>query len=445
VCQALAAVHRANIIHRDVKAQNVMRTHDGGRIILMDFGAGEFLGDETRNPQGTPLYMAPELFQGEGSSIKTDIYAAGVLLLHLVTNAFPVTGGSVRELREAHARGSRRRLRDERPDLPVSFITTVERAIDPDPTRRYGSAGDMESWLLGEPIPSPPPPPPLPPPVPVATGWTYTRRTAALSAALVALVGLLGFTAARAFEVVLRIDPDFYLGLTGVITLGSQALFPFLAIWLSSATLLAVLAGMRLLLPTSFGGPFHRLAAGIRTLNPAGTATVVLVTGSVLALTLLWRYWEVFAVLWALREDPLLPVTSLTILAPASRSIHQDHGVYSALLSFVLGLAIWRLFPRLEASDTDVSTLRVMKWATLGVALLVVAVAVAPRRAIWDSFAVATFDNHTALVIGTTRDELLLWAPNEPGRPRFRVRKDAPGLRLTGETRALFGDIRPSS
>ena len=85
-----------------------------------------------------------------------------------------------------------------------------------------------------------------------------------------------------------------------------------------------------------------------------------------------------------------------------------------------------------------------MKWATLGLAVLIVAVAVAPRRAIWDSFAVATFDNHTALVIGTTREELLLYAPNEPGRPRFRIRKDAPGLRLTGETRALF-DRRPAS
>ena len=42
VCRALAAVHRASIIHRDVKAQNVMRAHDGGGIILMDFGAGEF-------------------------------------------------------------------------------------------------------------------------------------------------------------------------------------------------------------------------------------------------------------------------------------------------------------------------------------------------------------------------------------------------------------------
>ena len=123
VCRALAAVHRANIIHRDVKAQNVMRAHDGGGIILMDFGAGEFQGNAlATRPQGTPLYMAPELFESSAASVRTDIYAAGVLLFHLVTNAFPVNGGSMQELREAHARGERRRLRDERPDLPDSFI-----------------------------------------------------------------------------------------------------------------------------------------------------------------------------------------------------------------------------------------------------------------------------------------------------------------------------------
>ena len=161
VCRALAAVHRANIIHRDVKAQNVMRAHDGGGIILMDFGAGEFQGNAlAARPQGTPLYMAPELFESSGASVKTDIYAAGVLLFHLVTNAFPVNGGSMQELRDAHARGDRRRLRDERPDLPESFIAIVERALDPDPMRRYATAGDMEAKLSGEPqsnrVPVPP-------------------------------------------------------------------------------------------------------------------------------------------------------------------------------------------------------------------------------------------------------------------------------------------------
>jgi protein kinase-like protein len=447
VCKALAAVHRANLIHRDVKAQNVMRAFDGGRIILMDFGAGQFAdAPPLENPgQGTPLYLAPEILNGGEATSRSDTYACGVLLFYLVTNRFPVNGTSLQELREAHARGDRRRLRDERPDLPGSFISIVERAIDPDPMRRYATAGDMEAKLSGEPSSRPVPAPVVPPPHPGPTGWTYAKRTAAISAALIAFVALLGFTSARAFEVFLRIDPDFYVGLGSVFTLGIQALFPFVAIWVLSATILAVIAGIGLLLPASLKGLLNRLAAGVRAWNPAGIAAAVLLAGGALELALLWRYWDVFAVLWAFRQDPLLPFTSMTLLEPASRPIHQYHGVYSAVLSFALGLAIWRLFPKLEENHADASTLRVMKWATLGLAILIVAVVVAPRRVIWDSFAVVTFDNHTALVIGTTQDELLLYAPDEPGRPRFRVRRDAPGLRLTGETRALFARSRPAS
>ena len=151
VCRALAAVHQARLIHRDVKAQNVMRAHDGGRIILMDFGAGEFVDDPLgARAQGTPLYLAPELLEGGDANTRTDIYAVGVLLYHLVTGGFPVEGASPAAILEAHRKGQRRRLRDERPDLPESFITIVERAIDPDPGRRYASAGEMEAKLAGE-------------------------------------------------------------------------------------------------------------------------------------------------------------------------------------------------------------------------------------------------------------------------------------------------------
>jgi hypothetical protein len=152
VCRALAAVHRANIIHRDVKAQNVMRANDGGRIILMDFGAGQFVDDPAvrRRAQGTPLYLAPELLRGEDATPRSDIYAVGVLLFHLVTRRFPVDAPSPTALREAHTRGERRWLRDERPDLPDSFIAIVERASDPIRDRRYASAGEMEAALTGE-------------------------------------------------------------------------------------------------------------------------------------------------------------------------------------------------------------------------------------------------------------------------------------------------------
>jgi hypothetical protein len=441
VCRALAAVHRANIIHRDVKAQNVMRAHDGGRIILMDFGAGEFVGDPLNSrAQGTPLYLAPEVLRGGDGTISSDIYASGVLLFHLVTNRFPVEGSSLPAILAAHDRGDRRRLRDERPDLPDSFIAIVERAIDPDPMRRYASAGDMEAKLAGEPITRPDPVPPhlVTPIPPRPSPLDYAKRAAAAVAVVVGLTGLLGFVAARAFEVALRIDPDFYLGIKDVFTVGSQALLPFVAYWVLGAAAIAVLFGLRLLAPAGVRGLSQRLIRRIQALNAAGVATVIFLTGAALGLAITLRYWDVFAVLWALRENPLLPAASMSILDPASRPIHEDHGVYSALLSFSLGLVVWRLFPHLEKGTADVSTLRTMKWGTIAVALLVVAVAVAPRRAVWDSYAVASFDNHSTLVIGTTASEFLLYAPNEPDRPRFRVRKDTPGITLTGETRALF-------
>src|SRR5687768_3591096 len=141
VCLALAAVHQAKMVHRDVKAQNVMRASDGGRIILMDFGAGEFIDDRlgSAGRQGTPLYLAPEILAGEPATARTDIYAVGVLLYYLVTGTFPVRGASFAALAEAHARGERRRLRDGRPDLPDSFVAIVERALAADPIRRFAS------------------------------------------------------------------------------------------------------------------------------------------------------------------------------------------------------------------------------------------------------------------------------------------------------------------
>ena len=151
LCLALAAVHGANLIHRDVKAQNVMRASNGGRIILMDFGAGEFIDrPSTGSMRGTPLYLAPELFDGARASVATDIYACGVLLYHLVTGRFPVNGSSIEALAEAHRRGDRRRLLDEHPDLPVSFTDLVERAIDPEPGKRFPSAGAMHKALGGD-------------------------------------------------------------------------------------------------------------------------------------------------------------------------------------------------------------------------------------------------------------------------------------------------------
>ena len=150
LCRALAAIHAAGLIHRDVKAQNVMR-EDGGRIVLMDLGTGrETNRGEQRTPDlaGTPLYLAPEIFAGASASERTDLYSLGVLLYHLVTGTFPVRATTIEELKVGHDSGSGVRLRDARADLPTAFVQVVDRATASDPARRYASDGAFEAALV---------------------------------------------------------------------------------------------------------------------------------------------------------------------------------------------------------------------------------------------------------------------------------------------------------
>ena len=148
LCRAVAAVHEAGLLHRDIKAQNVMR-EGSGRIVLMDFGAGEIRTQQTASGvmTGTPLYLAPELFDGAPGTIASDIYSVGVLLFHLVTMHYPVEGATLSEIETAHRRARRQRLTDVRSDLPPAFVQIVERALDGDPARRYRSSEAMQQDL----------------------------------------------------------------------------------------------------------------------------------------------------------------------------------------------------------------------------------------------------------------------------------------------------------
>ena len=144
VCRGLALVHGKGLVHRDVKAGNVMRQPDG-RIVVVDFGLGQEIDPINAGGEasGTLPYMAPELFWGAPASPGTDLYAAGVLLYHLVTLDYPVLADSASEYQEAHAAGRRNHLLDARPNLPEAFIAVVEKATDPDPSKRFRSAGAM--------------------------------------------------------------------------------------------------------------------------------------------------------------------------------------------------------------------------------------------------------------------------------------------------------------
>jgi len=173
VCKALSAVHRAGLLHRDIKAENVMR-EEGGRILLMDFGLSTLLQGQA-DLAGTPRYMAPELFRGAPASIASDVYSVGVLLFYLVSGEYPgqrVEGGGAAaqpDLRgdEATAEASNvhslptdlrprsgvanatesRSVIDYRPDIPEAFARIIDTAIHPAPLKRFSSAGALSAAL----------------------------------------------------------------------------------------------------------------------------------------------------------------------------------------------------------------------------------------------------------------------------------------------------------
>jgi TolB-like protein/tRNA A-37 threonylcarbamoyl transferase component Bud32/thioredoxin-like negative regulator of GroEL len=147
LCRAMSAVHGAGLLHRDIKAQNVMRADDG-RIVLMDFGTGRELEDDASSDlAGTPLYLAPEVLQGQRATVRSDIYSLGVLLYHLVAGSYPVQARTVREVRRAHERGERTAIQTARSDVPSKLARVIERAIDPLRERRYQSADALAADL----------------------------------------------------------------------------------------------------------------------------------------------------------------------------------------------------------------------------------------------------------------------------------------------------------
>jgi serine/threonine protein kinase len=211
VCRALAAVHSAKLVHGDVKARNVMRA-EGGRIVLMDFGAGQVLSDDAgihrRTATGTPIYMAPEALAGHPGTVATDIYSTGVLLFYLVSGRYPVEGATTDDVERAHARGFRRYVTEHRPDLPVTFVRAVEKALDPNPASRHASAANLLVDLLrgidGRPV--------VPEPGPSLwqelSGY-FTQNVTSLIGTAVLVAFVLGFFNSWAYAYSLGLDSSF--------------------------------------------------------------------------------------------------------------------------------------------------------------------------------------------------------------------------------------------
>jgi len=151
VADGLQAIHEAGIIHRDLKAPNLMWSTDG-TVRLMDFGIAKQFGAEgtaataTGQVLGTPEYMSPEQGRGEKIDHRTDIYSLGIVIFELFTGRVPFHGDTPfaiisRHLREAPP------LEDRELPLPPRLVPVLRRALAKQPDERQSSAAELAAEL----------------------------------------------------------------------------------------------------------------------------------------------------------------------------------------------------------------------------------------------------------------------------------------------------------
>ncbi len=138
-CEALQYVHEQQIVHRDVKPQNLILSEQRG-VVLVDFGIARKLEGEATGTRGvgTPLYVAPEVLVGESVSPRSDVFGLAATVWALITGRPPSYGDATV-------------LADEFDDVSTALEQTLRRGLELHPERRFGSAAAFAA-ALGSPV-----------------------------------------------------------------------------------------------------------------------------------------------------------------------------------------------------------------------------------------------------------------------------------------------------
>jgi serine/threonine-protein kinase len=147
LCAGLAAAHERGVLHRDLKPANVMIDGDGN-VRLTDFGLAVVEGDTAASRAGTPQYMAPEQLRGDPPSIRTDIYALGLVLFELFTGRRVFDAKTFPELLQLHEAETLTPSSVVR-DLDPAVERAIVRCLERDPAKRPATALSVAAALPG--------------------------------------------------------------------------------------------------------------------------------------------------------------------------------------------------------------------------------------------------------------------------------------------------------
>lgn len=151
ICQGLQAAHGEDVVHRDLKPQNVLLSA-GNRVRIVDFGLARSFENTGITHSGvilgTPAYMAPEQALGQQGDARSDIFSLGVIAFELLTGELPFPSHSLSESLLSRTRGRARPIEYANPEIPAWLARIVMRCLERNPSDRYESAQAVASDLL---------------------------------------------------------------------------------------------------------------------------------------------------------------------------------------------------------------------------------------------------------------------------------------------------------
>ena len=147
---AIAHAHENGIIHRDIKPQNILMDEEGN-VKITDFGIATSLGatsfTQTNSVIGTVHYLSPEQARGGVATMKSDIYALGIVFYELLTGELPFSGESAVSIALKHLQAETPSVREFDASIPQSVENIVLKATAKDQNHRYSNAEEMEEDL----------------------------------------------------------------------------------------------------------------------------------------------------------------------------------------------------------------------------------------------------------------------------------------------------------